>query len=79
MFASALHLDELQLSHLVRSVASRSFTVRSNQLGPGAGTAQLRFRRTRAQPLATTLQWLVALAGLIIFHIVYVTRNGLKV
>ncbi|MGW4119510.1 hypothetical protein [Nocardia sp. NPDC004711] len=32
-----------------------------------------------AVPLATTLQWLVALAGLITFHIVYVTRNGLKV
>ncbi|MET8426963.1 VC0807 family protein [Nocardia sp. NPDC004860] len=32
-----------------------------------------------AVPLATTLQWLVVLAGLITFHIVYVTRNGLKV
>ncbi|MFJ9364473.1 hypothetical protein ACIRRA_08675 [Nocardia sp. NPDC101769] len=32
-----------------------------------------------AVPLATTLQWLVVLAGPITFHIVYVTRNGLKV
>lgn len=32
-----------------------------------------------AVPLATTLQWLAVLGTLIAFHVVYVTRNGLKV
>lgn len=32
-----------------------------------------------AVPLVSTLQWLVVLAGLITFHIRYITRHGLKV
>jgi hypothetical protein len=32
-----------------------------------------------AVPLVNTLQWLVVLGGLLAFHILYVTRHGLKV
>ncbi|QIS09936.1 VC0807 family protein [Nocardia arthritidis] len=32
-----------------------------------------------AVPLVSTLQWLVVLGGLLTFHIVYVTKKGLKV